>query len=269
MAIHPTAVIDRHAEIDSSVEIGPYAIIEGPVKIGAGTRLYPHTYLTGWTTIGERCEIHPFSVVGHTPQDFHHSGERSYCRIGNDVIIRENSSIHRGTQPESETVIGDECFLLNSSHVGHNCVLKRGVKLLPFGAVGGHAEIDDGAILSAGALVHQFVRIGHLAYVAANARVTMDIPPFMMCYGESVIIQHNVIGMQRAGYGPDATFEIRKAYRTLYRSGLLMPKAIAELEAAVKTEAGHRLVAFLKGETKRGISGGPKGSGRAAGRTDE
>ncbi len=269
MPIHPTAVIDRHAEIDSSVEVGPYAIVDGPVKIGAGTRLYPHTYLTGWTTIGERCEIHPFAVIGHTPQDFHHSGERSYCRIGNGVIIREHCSIHRGTQPESETVIGDECFLLNSSHVGHNCVLKRGVKLLPFAAVGGHAEIDEGAILSAGALVHQFARIGQLAFAAANARVAMDIPPFMMCHGESTIIQHNVIGMQRAGYGSDATFEIRQAYRKLYRSGLLMPQAIAELAAGVKTEAGRRLVAFLKGETKRGICGGPKDSRRAAGGTEE
>jgi UDP-N-acetylglucosamine acyltransferase len=258
MAIHPTAVIDPKAELDTSVEVGAYAIVDGPVRIGPNTRLFPHAYVSGWTTIGERCELHPFSVVGHTPQDFHHSGERSYCRIGNGVIIREGVSIHRGTQPESVTEIGDDCFFLASSHVGHNCRLGRGVKVLPFVGVAGHVEIDDAVILSAGSLIHQFVRIGKLAYTAANARVAMDVPPFMMCHGESTIVQHNVIGMRRAGYDTQAAREIRRAYHTLYRDGLLFSRAIEALAGEVHTDAGRLLVEFLQAPSKRGICGGTK-----------
>ena len=258
MAIHPTAVIEPRAELDSSVEVGAYAIVDGPVRIGPNTRLFPHAYVSGWTTIGEGCQLHPFSVVGHTPQDFHHQGERSYCRIGNHVIIREGATVHRGTQPESVTEIGDEVFMLASSHVGHNCRIGRGVKILPFVGVAGHVEIGDAAILSAGSLIHQFVRIGTLAFTAANARVAMDVPPFMTCHDESTIVQHNVIGMRRAGYDAQATNEIRRAYRTLYREGMLFSKAVEVLAGQVRTEAGRLLVEYIKAHSKRGICGGTK-----------
>jgi len=259
MAIHPTAIIDPKAEIDSTADIGAYVIIEGPVKIGADTRVRPHVYLSGWTEIGQRCDIHPFAVIGHLPQDFHYDGERTYCRIGNDVVIRESATVHRGTQPESETVVGDECFLLAHAHVGHNCRLGRSVKVYNMAACSGHLDVDDQAIISGYALIHQFCRIGKLAFIAAAARAVMDVPPFMTCYGVSTIVQCNVIGMRRAGYDSQAINEVRQAYRILYRSGHTFRKAADQVAEMVQTDAGRELVSFISVDSKRGYCAGSTG----------
>ncbi len=252
MPIHPTAVIDPKAELDSTVDVGPYAIIEGPVRIGPRTRVFGHAYICGWTEIGEDCQIHPFSTVGNFPQDFHYTGERSYCRVGNRVLIREGASIHRGTQPESSTVIGDECLLMAYSHIGHNCILGRGTKVYNLAQLAGHVEVDENAIFSAWVGVHQFVRVGTLALVVSGTRLVCDLPPFMMAFGESTVIQHNVIGMRRNGYDEQAVQEIREAFRTLYRRGLPFTKAVDELAASVQTRAGQKLVDFLRAPSKRG-----------------
>lgn len=268
MPIHPTAVIDPEAELDATVEVGPHAVIEGPVRIGAGTRIRAHAHVSGWTQIGEACDIYPYAVVGGEPQDFHWQGQRSYCKIGNGVILREGASVHRGTDPESSTVVGDECVLLTHAHVGHNCQLGRGVQVQHGALLAGHVTVHDQAILAAGAMVHQFCRIGTLAFLAGQARITMDVPPFLMAYGNSTVIQHNVVGMRRAGYGREALFEIRQAYRTLYRSGLLFSAAVEKLAATVRTDAGRMLVAFLQAPSQRGICAGARHGFRESGGSD-
>ncbi len=256
MPIHPTAVIDRQAEIDPTAEIGAYVVVEGPVRIGARTTVRPHAYLCGWTTVGCDCDIHAFAAVGDLPQDFHYNGERSYCRIGDKVNIREGVSIHRGSQPESATIIGDECFLMAYSHVGHNCELGRGVKITNLSALGGHVQIGDLAIVSGSCVAHQFVRIGKLAFVAGGCRVTMDAPPFFTIYGDSTVVTHNVVGMRRAGYDAESLREIRSSLRLLYRSGQGFRQALAELIPRVQTPAGRELVAFLQEPSRRGICSG-------------
>jgi UDP-N-acetylglucosamine acyltransferase len=262
MSIHPTAIIDKHAELDASVEVGPYVVIDGPVRIGAGTRIRSHVWLTGWTQIGERCDIFPFAALGGPPQDSHHQGERSYCRIGDRVIIREAVTIHRGTQPESATEIGDDCFITSQCHIGHNCRLGRGVTLIFTAGLSGHVEVGDRAILSGGSVIHQFARIGELAFVAANARVGNDVPPFMICHGESTIVNVNIVGLRRAGFNSEARQELRDAYRMLYRSGLPFRKAVDQLATMVRTDAGQRLVQFLRSESKRGFAAGGTHIGR-------
>jgi UDP-N-acetylglucosamine acyltransferase len=256
MAIHPTAIIDPKAELDSTVEVGPYAIIDGPVKIGARTRVRAHAHLSGWTEIGEDCHLYPYVIVGGDPQDFHYHGERSYCRIGNRVTMREGTSVHRGSQAESATTIGDDTTLLTQAHVGHNCELGRNVLVLNGAQVSGHIIAHDRAIIGGHCLLHQFIRIGHLAFLAAGARVGMDIPPFMTCQGETTIVTYNLVGMRRAGYSPEDIFEIRQAHRTLYRSGLLFRDAVKRLADTVKTDAGRILVSFLQSESKRGFAVG-------------
>lgn len=267
MAIHPTAIIDRQAELDSSVEVGPYAIIEGPVKIGARTRIRAHAHLSGWTELGEECDIYPYAVVGGEPQDFHFKGERSYCRLGNRVIMREGSSVHRGSQPESATIIGDETVFLSTAHAGHNCELGRRVQVQHGALLAGHVFAQDGAIFGAHALIHQFVRVGSLAFIAPGTRVTMDVPPFMMCHGESIIVTHNLVGLRRAGFSPGAIGEIRQAYRTLYRGGLQFQDAVKRLADTVKSEAGKSLVSFLQSESRRGFCAGGGHRVRKAGNT--
>jgi len=252
MAIHPSAVIDPKAELDSSVEVGPFVTIEGPVCIGAGTRVRPQAYISGWTQIGQRCDIHPQAVVGHLPQDFHYQGERTYCRIGDEVVIREGSTVHRGTQPESATVIGDGCVLLAYSHVAHNCQLGRRVKIYNMSLLSGHAEIDDDAIVSGYSLVHQFCRVGRLAYVAGASIINKDLPPFMIGYGENTVVNHNAVGLRRAGLDRQTVQEIRDAYRILYRSGLPFRIAVARLAETVTTQEGRELVEFVSVESKLG-----------------
>lgn len=262
MSIHPTAVIDRRAELDPTVEVGPHAVIEGPVRIGARTRVRALAWITGHTIIGEDCDIYPTAAIGGEPQDSHYHGERSYCRIGNGVTLREGVTVHRGTQPETTTLIGDHCYLMATSHVAHNCVLGERVTFINGAAVAGHVEIGPRAILSGGAVVHQFARIGRLAFVAANARVSNDIPPFMICHGESTIVNINLVGLRRAEYPVAALKEIRGAYRTLYRSGQTFRTAVEELAAQVQTDAGRELVAFLQSESKRGFCAGGTHHGR-------
>ena len=215
MPIHPTAIIHPKAELDSTADVGPYCIIEGHVRVASGCRLHQGVYLTGWTQIGEDCELHPGVVVGHEPQDIKYKGERSYCRVGRGTILREYVTIHRGTIPDSETVVGEDCFLLVGSHVGHNCTVGDGVTLINDVLLAGHVEIGNRATIGGGAGIHQFVRIGELAMFAGNARVIQDIVPFALVGPEGRVAGLNRIGLRRAGISRDEVHDIRMAYRLL------------------------------------------------------
>ncbi|MBN1490400.1 MAG: acyl-ACP--UDP-N-acetylglucosamine O-acyltransferase, partial [Phycisphaerae bacterium] len=245
MAIHPAAHVDKHAEIDPTAEIGPNVVIEGPVQIGPGTRIYPNAYINGWTTIGANVQIHPGAVIGHLPQDFHFTGERSYCEIGDGTIIREFASVHRGTQPESKTVIGRNCFLLAHSHVAHNCILGDDVKMINNTALGGHVEVGSHALISAYALVHQFVRIGELVIVSGGSLITMDVPPFMTAVGEAICTGPNTIGLRRAGYSPEERTAVKEAFKLLYRSGMPFRQAALALRERATTECEKRIAEFV------------------------
>lgn len=256
MSIHPTAIIDPRAELDSDVTIGPFCVVEGNVSIGARCRLYQGVYVTGWTTIGENAELHPGVIVGHTPQDIKYKGERSYCRIGRNAILRENVSIHRGTEPESETVIGDDCFLLGGSHVAHNCRLGNRVTLINNALLAGHVTVHDGVTLGGAAGVVQFVRIGELAMIAGQARVPKDIVPFALTDVEGRIAGMNRVGLRRAGFTRDDSAAIREAYRALFDSEVLFEQRLASLATlAGSAPAVQRLVDFAKAPSQRGLAG--------------
>lgn len=257
MAIHPTAVVDKQAQVAASAEIGPFAVIEGPVKIGEDVKVYPSAYISGWTEIGDRCQIHPNAVVGHLPQDFHFEGGRSYCRIGAGTIIRECASIHRGTQAESATIVGENCFILGYSHIGHNCELGNNVKLYNCATLSGHVTVGDNTIISGQVLVHQFCRIGEYVMVGGGARVTKDVPHYMKCLFEAVCVGYNAIGLKRSGeFSPAEVNDVRLAYKTLYRSGLTFRKAVDAFEAQAQTRTGRHIIKFLRSESKLGFAGG-------------
>ena len=264
MSIHPTAVVDPKAELDSSVEVGPFCVIEKHVRVAAGCRLYQGVFLTGWTSIGENCELHPGCVVGHAPQDTKYGGQRTFCRIGKGNVIREYVTIHRGTVPESETVIGDDCFLLAGSHIGHNCAIGNGVTLINNVMLAGHVTIEDRAIISGGAGVHQFVRIGSLAMVGGNAGVQMDIVPFALVDRSGRIAGVNRIGLRRADTPQEDIHEIREWYRCLFDSGLSISAAVEKFVETVRTPCGKKLSDFLRGESKRGFAGRSRGRGESA-----
>lgn len=258
MPIHPTAIVDSQAQVAESADIGPHVVIEGSVSIGEHVKIYPNAYIAGWTEVGHDCQIHPGAVVGHVPQDFHYGGERSFCRIGAGTIIREFASIHRGTQPESCTIVGENCFILGYAHIGHNCELGDGVKVYNCTGLSGHVTVGDNAIVSGYSLIHQFVRIGEYAMIGGGTRLTKDLPPYMMGLHESECVGINALGLRRSGrFSTDEIREVREAYRTLYRSGQMFRTAVAALEAQVATKTGRAILEFLRAESKRGIIGGP------------
>lgn len=252
MSIHPTAVIDPSAEIDATVEIGAYAIVEKDVRIGADSRLYPHAYVAQGTTLGQRCQIHPFAVVGHLPQDLKFTDEPTFTTLGDDCVIREHATIHRGTAPGSTTVVGNACFIMSTGHIGHNCIVGNNVVIANSGVVSGHVEIGNRAFISGNVSVHQFVRIGEMAMIGGSAAVGQDVPPFMLVRFPQVILGPNVVGLRRAGVDAAGLRELRNCYRILYRSGKLFQKAIAEVVDSVQTDVGRRLAEFLKGKSLRG-----------------
>ncbi|UCE58308.1 MAG: acyl-ACP--UDP-N-acetylglucosamine O-acyltransferase [Phycisphaerales bacterium] len=255
MPIHPTAIIDPKSELDSSVEVGPFCVIDGHVQVAAGCRLYQGVYLSGWTQIAEECELHPGVIVGHAPQDIKYSGQRSYCRIGRGTILREYTTVHRGTDPESQTVVGENCFVLSASHVAHNCQVGDNVTLIQNAILGGHARIGDRTTVGGAAGVHQFVRVGEGAMIAGTARVCQDVLPFALVDPAGRISGINRIGLRRANTPREHFLDIREAYRVLFGMGLPFREAVARLPDAVKTPAGKKILEFVQADSARGIAG--------------
>lgn len=253
MAIHPTAVIDPRAEIDSGVEIGPYAVIDGPVKIKRGSRVMAHAYLTGWTEIGSDNEVHPGAVLGGAPQDRAYGGEETYLRIGDRNIFREHAQVHRGTAPGSATVIGSDNFLMANSHIGHNCRLGDHVILANGALLGGHVEVGSHVFISGNCVVHQFVRIGDYALMRGLSGTSRDVPPFAIVDWQHTVRGVNTVGLKRAGFDEKRIREIREAFRVLFRKGRNLSLAVKELEASGRTNSDlSALLEFIR-SSKRGV----------------
>jgi UDP-N-acetylglucosamine acyltransferase len=255
MPIHPTAVVDRRAEISPTADIGPYTIIDGPVRVGDGARVYWHATVTGNTVIGNNCQIHPYAVVGHLPQDLSYTGAETFCEIGDETVIRECASVHRGTAPGSKTIVGKRCFIMACAHVGHNCVVGEDVKIVNAALLAGHVEVGNAAFISGAAAMHQFCRIGELAMVGGQARIRMDVPPFFTVVHFGTCSGINVVGLRRAGFSSEERNELRRVYHLLYREGLLFSKAVEQAAKVVQTAPGRRLVEFLQAPSRRGICG--------------
>jgi UDP-N-acetylglucosamine acyltransferase len=245
--IHPDAVIGPR------VVVGDFAIVEKDVVIGAGTRLEPYVYVKRWTTLGERNEISAGTVLGTDPLDKNFTGERSYLRVGNDNKIREHYTISRGTAPESETVIGDENYIMTSGHIAHNCRIGNRTVIASCALVAGAVDIEDQAFISGGVVIHQYSKIGRLAMIGGNTRVNSDVPPYFLYSDFNVAAKGlNLVGLRRAGFKVAEVTALKTAYKILYKSGLKLEDALERIEAEVSTEHTRHLVAFIRA-SKRGI----------------
>ncbi len=257
MAIHVTAIVDREAEVDSSATIGAYAVICAKARIEAEVEIYPHVYVSDGAHIGPRSKIHPFAAIGHHPQDVKWQNTPSYTRLGADCVIREHATIHRGTEPESETILEDRVTLFAGAHVAHNCYVEADALIMNHALLGGHVHIGRKAIVSGAVGIHQFCRIGEMAMLAGTARVTRDVPPFMM-YSNAGVVGPNVVGLRRAGVDAATRQELRMAHRVLYRSGWTLSDAIARVTQMVRSDEGRRLAVWLNAPRRRTLAPGPK-----------
>ena len=255
-SIASTACVHPEAVIGPDVSIGEFCVVESDVVIGAGCRLEPHVYIKRWTTLGERNEISAGTALGTDPLDKTFTGARSYLRIGNRNRIREHYTVSRGTQPESVTEIGDDNYIMTSGHIAHNCKIASGIVLCSCALVAGYVEIEDGAFISGGVVIHQFSKIGRLSMIGGNTRVNSDVPPFLLCSEFDVQAKGlNLVGLKRAGFTPADIAPLKKAYQILYRSGLKLDQALARIETECPTEHTLQLVRFIRG-SQRGICRG-------------
>lgn len=261
MGIDPTARIGPGVELGEEVEVGPGAIIEGPSRIGAGTRILAHAYIGPYTTIGARCQVGFGAVVGHEPQDYAFRGEESYTLIGDDTIIREYVTIHRGTKPGSATRVGNRCFLMALSHLAHNAQLGDDVIVVNGALVGGYVEVADRAYISGLCVIHQFCRVGTLALMRGGSRTSRDVPPYCIMDWDHTVRTLNLVGLRRAGFTPEQIQPLRQAFRILFLRRRNMKEALREVEKEVPLtpEVAH-LLEFIR-SSRRGVAMGPGVSG--------
>jgi UDP-N-acetylglucosamine acyltransferase len=249
------AIVHSQSEIAAGVKIGPYSVIGEHVRIGQGTIIDSHVVVEGWTEIGERCHLFPFVSVGAAPQHTRYAGEATKVRTGNDHVIREFVTIHRGTVGGGgETVLGRGNFIMAYTHIAHDCKVGNQVTMANSSTLGGHIEVEDFAIVGGLVAVHQFVRIGCYAIVGGASGVPQDVPPYMVAAGNRArLFGLNYVGLRRHKFAGSTIAALKQAYRILFRSHLTLSKALDRVEKEVPglPEIRH-LVDFLK-NSKRGI----------------
>jgi UDP-N-acetylglucosamine acyltransferase len=251
MNIHPTAIIDPKAELDSSVSVGPYAVIGPEVSIGAGSEIGPHTVINGPTIMGPGNRIGPFANIGADPQDLKFGGEKTGLTLGSNNSIREYVSIHRGTaNGRGMTLIGSDNLLMAYCHVAHDCIIGNQVIMANAATLGGHVEIEDKATLGGLVAVHQFTRIGAFAYIGGMSGISKDIPPYIIVAGirnRMRVSGINKIGLQRNGFDEETIRNLHKAFRIIFRTDLLLEEALARTVAEIPDcEPVARLVQFFR-----------------------
>lgn len=239
MSIHPQAIIDPSAKLGNNVEIGPFSVIGPDVEIGDGTKIMSHVVVKGPTTIGKNNTIYQFSSIGEDCQDKKYAGEPTRLIIGDNNIIRESCTIHRGTvQDQSETVIGSDNLLMAYVHVAHDCRIGSHCIFANNTTLAGHVHVDDFAILGGGTMVHQFCKIGTQSMSAGGSIVLRDIPAFVMASGQSASAYGlNSEGLKRRGVDPETVKLLKRAYKTLYRSGLRTAEALEALAESAQQDA--------------------------------
>ena len=268
MPIHPTAIVDPQAEIDTSAEIGPYVVVAGPVRVGPRTRVMAGAYLTGDTRIGADNLIHPGAVIGHEPQHLAYTGAPTGLRIGDRNVLREHAEVHRALEPGAWTEIGDNNFLMSHAHVAHDCRVGNRTIMATGAALGGHVILEYQAFVSGNCVVHQHARVGRLAIMQGLSRASSDVPPFGILDATQRIRGLNRVGLRRAGFDRERIATLAAAFRILFRVRTNLREAMARVEAEVHSPDVDYLLAFIRA-SRRGVAQGPQRREAAAADADD
>jgi UDP-N-acetylglucosamine acyltransferase len=251
--IHPAAHVHPDAVVPPDAEIGPGAVVDAHVQLGARCRVQAHAVLTGWTILGDDCVVGFGAVIGGDPQDLAFDRATvSRVRIGHRCVLREHSTVHRGTKPDTETLLGDDCFLMAGAHVAHNCRVGNGVILANNVLLAGYAEVGDRCFLGGGAVVHQFTRVGRLALMQGISGISQDLPPFCIAAQVNELAGLNTVGLRRAGVAPAARLALRAAYHAVFRADGFRRERIAALRAEATVPEVVEFLDFIAG-AKRGV----------------
>lgn len=255
MKHHPTAIVDPRARIASDVEISPYAVIGPHVEIGPGSWIGPHAVITGHTRIGARNRIYQFNSLGEVPQDKKYGGEATRLELGDDNTVREFCTFNCGTaQDAGVTRIGSGNWFMAYVHLAHDCQIGSNTIFANNAQLAGHVHVGDYAILGGYTGVHQFCRVGAHSITGIGTVVLQDVPPYVTASGDTAKPYGvNVEGLKRRGFTADAITRIKRAYKTLYRSGLTLDQARRELARQAKDCAEIQLMLDFLAGSARGI----------------
>ncbi|MGX5649558.1 acyl-ACP--UDP-N-acetylglucosamine O-acyltransferase [Hydrogenophaga borbori] len=259
--IHPTAIVDPSASLDSTVEVGPYTVIGPHVKIGAGTTVGPHCVIEGHTTIGRDNRIFQFNSLGAIPQDKKYAGEPCELVIGDRNTIREFCTFNIGSPGDKGlTRLGDDNWIMAYVHLAHDCVVGNKTIFANNSQLAGHVHVGDWAILGGFTVVHQFVRIGAHAMTAMCSALLADVPPFVMTQGQPASARSmNFEGLRRRGFSAERIAAVKAMHKALYREDRTLEQAMMRIDALrlEKPEAGEDvdlMLGFLRGASpQRGI----------------
>jgi UDP-N-acetylglucosamine acyltransferase len=252
--IHPTAIVSPDAEIAADVEIGAYAIIGDNCIIGSGCVISPRAMLERNVTLGENVKVGVGTILGGSPQDLKFAGEETTVEIGDGTVIREYTTINRGTAHSFKTTVGKNCLLMSYVHLAHDCHVGNNVILSNVVQLAGHVTVEDKVIISGLSAAHQFVRIGRHSFIGGCSRVSKDIPPFLKAVGNPVKLYGlNTVGLQRSGMDEATILELKRAYRLLFRSDLNVTQAIERVQNATESlPEVKELIRFVEA-SERGV----------------
>jgi UDP-N-acetylglucosamine acyltransferase len=254
LQIHSTAIVDPLADLAPDVSVGPYAVIGPRVRIGETTSIGPHSVIVCNTRIGAGCSIGVGSVLGGEPQDRKYHHEETWLEIGDETVIRDYSTLNRGTGARGTTSIGRGCFLMTYVHVAHDCVIENGVVIANAVQLAGHVYVEEYATLGGSTPVHQFVRIGTHAMIGGGSRLPQDVPPYTRAAGNPYKLYGiNVIGLTRAGFSAEVRLALKHAYRLLFNSDLPRTEAAERLRQEMRgVPEVQRLIDFVA-SSERGV----------------
>lgn len=253
--IHSTAVISPNAKIGENVTVGPFCIVGDDVVLGDNCVLESHVVIKGPSKIGSGNHFYQFTSIGEDCQDKKYAGEPTELIIGDNNIFRESVTVHRGTtQDKSLTQIGSDNLFMVNAHIAHDCVLGSHMVIANNVMLAGHVHVGDHTILGGGVAVHQFCKIGAHAFVGGGGIVLRDVPTYVMVSGTKHIPQGiNSEGLKRRGFSKDAVMAIKRAYRKIYRAGLTIEEALAELKEPASTFSEVAEMVNFIADSDRGI----------------
>jgi UDP-N-acetylglucosamine acyltransferase len=254
--IDPLASVSPDAILAENVTVGPFAVVGEKVEISSGTLIGPHCMILGPTVIGKNCTFTGYASIGTPPQDHTYRGEDTKLVIGDNNTVREFVTINRGTlKDKGVTTVGNDCLLMAYCHIAHDCIIGNHVVMGNLATLAGHVEIQDNAIIGGLSAIHQFTRIGAYTIIGGGSMVSLDIVPYAKASGDrATLFGVNTIGLKRNGFSREQVMRIDKAYRILFKQGLLLKEAIHSLEQEFAgCEEITRIISFLT-SSSRGIA---------------
>ncbi len=255
MTIHPTAIIEDGAQIHETAEVGPYCVIGPKVQLEAGVKLHSHVVIVGKTSVGEGTEIYPFSSIGQIPQDLKFSGEDSELVIGKNNRIREYVTINLGTKGGGMvTRIGDNCLIMASAHVAHDCQIGNNVILVNNATLAGHVEVGDFAIVGGLSAVHQFVRIGQHAMIGGMSGVENDVIPYGLVMGERARLSGlNLVGLKRRGFERKDISDLQATFRQIFADEGTMAERLEKEQSENRQGLARDVLDFIGSDSSRAL----------------